>query len=136
MMRLQYLRVVAVVALVFSMMLFVALPAAEAGMIRVVQRKSDAKVIVFVTDRRSDADRGGIDGLRGFGAQCLVDGVRHALRGGEVRGIQIKNQVSTLIERAGDDAFHRGAVRHPAHQRIIDGYFRTVLAAGTKAAHH
>lgn len=33
-------------------------PTAEAGMIRVVSNKSDAKVIVYVTDRRSDADLG------------------------------------------------------------------------------
>jgi hypothetical protein len=46
--------------LVFSLLVLVLFfhPAAEAGMIRVVERKSDAKVVVFVTDRRTDADLG------------------------------------------------------------------------------
>ena len=53
-------RIASIVLLAFSLMTASAFfhPTAEAGMIRVVDHKSDAKVVVYVTDRRSDADLG------------------------------------------------------------------------------
>ncbi|MCY1414200.1 hypothetical protein D9M71_296430 [compost metagenome] len=85
-------------------------------------------------ERRADPHRAAVDGLGHAGAEQVVDAVDDVLGGGEIRTVEVEGQAVALVEAARHRALHRGAGRHAAGGRHVDGDFRTVAALGIEAA--
>src|SRR6185436_3705007 len=78
--------------------------------------------------------RGRIDGLRDRGTEAIVDRLREALCGGEVRRVQVQQHSRLLIEIAGRLTLDRRAVRNASRAHDVHADARAVLALRAEAA--